>query len=428
MKVAFDLRPLQSGHQYRGIGISLQNILKELLQKNGKVKNWDIIYYVYDHQPLPKILKNENLDGKIIKVHLPEIKKSRIKIVNRIYYLLHTWSKLSSVNRLPELNNLDVFVQFDFLFGLPKKTTAKKILIKYDVIPLIMPHHYLPSYSEVNARTNHKKTALKSQLNRWRFLYSIKKSLKRSDLVMAISEQTKKDLVQYLNVSPEKIKILLLAADKPTEDVSSQIADQEFKSLNWQLIKTQKRLNYFKLKEAPYILYIGGADPRRRIQDLVTVFNHVRASGVNCRLILVGFDFENIENIPNDHIKEAIRLSSYGDDLHLLGFVDEQQKAELYKNAAAFVYPSIYEGFGLPILEAMEHDCPVVCYDNSSLREVGGRAALYASSFEDTVSTVIKLLTQPSFRTQAVKSGQKQAALFTWEKTAATLQKVINEI
>lgn len=428
MIVAFDLRPLQSGHQFRGIGITLQNILKELMLTSSKDKKWEFVYYVYDHQPLPKILKNQNLDGRIIKVHLPKTKKSRVKILSRAYFLMHALTKLNSVNHLPELDKIDVFVQFDFLFGLPKKTSAKKILVKYDVIPLIMPHHYLPSFSEVKSRTNSRKVALKAQLSRWRYLYSLKTSLRRSDLIMAISEQTKKDLEQYMSVPAEKIKIMLLAADKPSINQNPIPAEQEFQSLNWQFIKTQKHLTHFKLNDAPYILYIGGGDPRRRIQDLITVFNHIRASGINCRLILVGFDFENIENIPNDHIKEAIRLSSYGDSLYLLGFVDEQQKAELYKNAAAFIYPSIYEGFGLPILEAMEHNCPVICYDNSSLREVGGKAALYASSFEETLNTVSKLLTDKNYKDQVIAAGRKQAELFTWQKTAATLRKAINEI
>lgn len=427
MIVAFDLRPLQSGHQYRGIGITLQNILKELVITNNK-SGWEIVYYVYDHQPIPKILKNQNLDGRIIKVHLSKTKKSRIKILNRAYFLMHTLAKINAINHLPELDKIDVFVQFDFLFGLPKDTSVKKILVKYDIIPLIMPHHYLPSYSEVKSRTNNWKVGLKAQLSRWRYIHSLRTSLARSDLIMAISEQTKKDLQHYMQVPAEKIKIMLLSADKPTEDEKTKPTSLEFQSLNWQYIKTQKHLTHFRLDDTPYIFYIGGGDPRRRIQDLITVFNNVRASGINCRLILVGFDFENIEDIPNDHIKEAIRLSSYGDSIYLLGFVDEAQKAALYKNAAAFVYPSIYEGFGLPILEAMEHDCPVICYDNSSLREVGGKAALYVSSFEATLATVTKLLVDKKYKQQIVDAGKKQAALFTWQKTAATLKKAINEI
>lgn len=180
--------------------------------------------------------------------------------------------------------------------------------------------------------------------------------------------------------------------------------------------------------DAPYILYIGGADPRRRIQDLITAFNHVRAAGISCRLVLVGFDFQDIEKIPNDQVKKALRYSSYGADIYLLGFVDSQQKALLYKQAAAFVYPSLYEGFGIPVLEAMEYGCPVICYDNSSLREVGGKAALYTSGFEDTADTLKKLLAEPAFRTQVIKKGQKQAAQFTWQKTLKTLIGTVNAI
>ena len=428
MIVAFDLRPLQSGHQYRGIGIALQNILQELLKNPDSIKNWQIIYYVYRHQSLPPIIKDQLPAGRIVKVALPKSRPSRFKLIRRIGFLRTAWSKLNSVNKLPELDSVNVFIQFDFLLGLPKSSAAKKILIKYDIIPLVMPGHYLPRFSEVKARTSNRKIALKAQLNRWRYLYSLRRSLERSDLVLAISKCTKNDLQRYLGVGPEKIKVLYLAADKPSAVEIAQATALTFETSNWRLIDSQKELRQLSTSDAPYILFIGGADPRRRIQDLVAAFNHVRAAGINCRLVLAGFDFQNIDKIPNDQIKEAIRYSSYGESIYLLGFVDSRQKASLYKHAAAFVYPSLYEGFGLPVLEAMEYNCPVVCYDNSSLREVGGTAALYTSSFEDTADMVKKLLTDPNFRSQTVKKGQKQAASFTWQKTTASLIKTINEI
>lgn len=429
MVVAFDLRPLQSGHQYRGIGIALQNILQEILKSPDSTKNWEIIYYVYAHQPIPPVIKSQLPSGRLIKVSLPEARPSRFKLIRRINFFVGAWSKLNSVNKLPELNSVDIFLQFDFLLGLPKKSTAKKILVIYDLIPLVMPAHYLPTFSEVKMRTGSRKVALKAQLNRRRYLYSLQRSLARSDLVLAISEHTKKDLQRYMGVAPEKVKILYLAADKPPPATLTPIPSSfNFESIDWRLIDSQKRLRSLSLLDAPYILYIGGADPRRRIQDLITVFNHVRAAEISCRLVLVGFDFQDIDKIPNDQVKEALRYSSYGADIYLLGFVDSQQKTLLYKQAAAFVYPSLYEGFGIPVLEAMEYGCPVICYDNSSLSEVGDNAALYASSLEDTADTLKRLLTKPVFHNQVIKKGQKQAAQFTWQKTVKTLIRAVNAL
>ena len=429
MVVAFDLRPLQSGHKYRGIGISLQNILQEILKSPDSIKNWEIIYYVYAHQPIPQVIKSQLQSGRLIKVSLPKARPSRFKLIRRINFFIGAWSRLNSVNKLPELNDVDIFLQFDFLFGLPKKSAAKKILVMYDLIPLVMPTHYLPTFSEVKMRTGSRKVALKAWLNRRRYLYSLQRSLERSDLVLAISDHTKKDLQRYLGVAPEKIKILYLAADRPSPAELTQLSSSStFESIDWRFIDSQKRLRSLSLLDAPYILYIGGADPRRRIQDLITAFNHVRAAEVSCRLVLVGFAFQDIEKIPNDQVKKALRFSSYGADIYLLGFVDFQQKALLYKQAIAFVYPSLYEGFGIPVLEAMEYGCPVICYDNSSLREVGGKAALYTSGFEDIAETLKKLLAEPAFRNQVIKKGQTQAAQFTWQKTAVSLIKSINEI
>lgn len=429
MVVAFDLRPLQSGHKYRGIGIALQNILQGILQNPDLTKNWEIIYYINAHQPIPPVIRDQLQNGRLVKVPRPKARPSRSKLIRRINFFIGAWSKLNSVNKLPELNKVDIFLQFDFLLGLPKKSTAKKILVAYDLIPLAMPSHYLPTFSEVKMRTNSRKVAFKASLNRRRYLYSLQKSLKRSDLVLAISDHTKKDLQRYMGVAPEKIKVLYLAADKPSPaELDQAPSSSTFESIDWRFIDSQKRLRSLSLLDAPYILYIGGADPRRKIQDLITAFNHVRAAGISCRLVLVGFDFQDIENIPNDQVKKALRYSSYGADIYLLGFVDSRQKTLLYKQATAFVYPSLYEGFGIPVLEAMEYGCPVICYDNSSLREVGGKAALYASGFEGTADTLKKLLGEPAFRNQVIKKGQKQAAQFTWQKTVVSLIKSVNEI
>jgi len=429
MVVAFDLRPLQSGHQYRGIGIVLHNLIQEILKSPEAVENWEIIYYVYEHQPLPTVIKTQLPTGRIVKVSLPESRPSRFKLIRRLNFLKRTWSKLNSVNKLPDLNNVDVFIQFDFLLGLPKSKHIKKVLVKYDIIPLVMEKHYLPSFSEVKSRTSHTKAALKAQLNRWRYLYSLRTSLKHSDLILAISKHTKKDLEEYLNTPAKKIKILHLAADQaPLIGKLPETSNSHFTSIDWRFIDSQKRLRHLLLYDAPYILYIGGADPRRRIQDLITAFNHIRSTGFSCRLLLVGFDFQTLDKIPNNQVKEAIRNSSFGSDIYLLGFVDSAQKFRLYQKAIAFIYPTVYEGFGLPVLEAMVNRCPVICYKNSSLEEVGGDAALYVNNPDEMVDAIHKLLEHPRYCEELVNKGLVNAAQFSWQKTSTSLIKYINEI
>lgn len=425
MVVAFDLRPLQSGHQFRGIGIALHNILKELLKNPQFVKNWEIIYYVYGDRPLPSAIEATTV-GRIIKIPAVKSRSSRFKLLRRLKFLIQAWSKLQMVNKLPGLDKIDVFVQFDFLLGLPKNKKAKNVLIKYDIIPLVMERHYLPSYSEVKARTNNRKTSILAGLNRRRYLYSLKISLNRSDLILAISKHTKNDLEKYMNIAASKVKVLYLAADDPPQSLT--VSSPFFETIDWRFIKSQSRLRNIKITDVPYLLYIGGADPRRRIQDLVTAFNHVRAEGIECRLILVGYDFQYLNKIPNLEVQEAIRNSSFGEDIYLSGFVDTEIKTRLYNNALAFVYPTVYEGFGLPILEAMANNCPVICYKNSSLEEVGGQAALYVNDPIGITETTIRLINEPGFRNKTVNGARKQADKFSWQKSTSMFIKLIDEL
>lgn len=426
MVVAFDLRPLQTGHQYRGIGVALHNIMTELLKQGTDVKQWEVIYYVYEGAVLPPLLHGELSFGRIVEVPQLHPRHNPFKLIRYLNRIRANISKAQSISRLPELDKVDVFVQFDFWLGLPKKAGIKNVLVKYDIIPLILSNHYLPNYASVKSRQS-VKAALKSEYNRRFYMSSLKKCLNRSNLVLAISQQTKNDLINYLGVPETKIKLLYLAAD-PAPATHDEAGSLKISAINWRLIRGQKRLKPVSVPGKPYLLYIGGADYRRRIEDLITAFNHLRAAGTDCRLLLVGYDFRDIDTVPSSEIKRALAASSYGEDIHLLGFITAQQKHQLYKNALAYVYPTMYEGFGLPILEAMSNQCPVICYDNSSLREVGGKSALYAKNPDDIIKAVQTLLDHPEHRKTIIEHGLKQAETFSWQKTANKLVEAVKAI
>jgi glycosyltransferase involved in cell wall biosynthesis len=231
-----------------------------------------------------------------------------------------------------------------------------------------------------------------------------------------------------LQVPPNKIKTFYLAADQPeVAEVDSQVPNVRITSMDWRFIHAQRRLSDILIDDVPYLLCIGGADPRRRIQDLITAFNHVRSLGFACRLLLVGFDFQSLDKIPNDQVKEAIRNSSFGDDIYLLGFIDSIQKFYLYQKAIVFIYPTVYEGFGLPVLEAMINKCPVICYKNSSLEEVGGNAAIYVTDADGIADSILKLIEQPKYRTTLIEKGLKSVNKFTWQKTTHKFIKLVKE-
>ena len=135
----------------------------------------------------------------------------------------------------------------------------------------------------------------------------------------------------------------------------------------------------------------------------------------NCKLILAGkngFGFEEI--------KKAIKTSEYKNDIILKSYISEKEKNELYQNANAFVLPSFYEGFGLPVLEAMNHGVPVICSKASSLPEITGNAALLIdpNDLEEIAKTINKVFSDNSLREKMIKRGFENVKKFNWEKCA----------
>lgn len=429
MKIAFDLRPLQIGHQYRGIGICLQNILSHLQNDPKAIEQWELVFYVYEKKQMPEILDELRIPFKIITTREILPPKSRIKILRYLKGTYASWVKANSIDHLPGIDNMDVFVQSDFMLGVPSNPAVKTVVIKYDIIPVVMESYYLPTLQQALARTGSYRAAVKAQRHRFRYFWHLKKALGRAGLVLAISEHTKQDLIDYMKIDERKITVLPLAADGLALSSGQKIKSQvEFLAEDWRFLPAQRRYRCINISEKPFIFYMGGTDYRRRISDLIAAYNILRAEGTDCALLLVGYDFADLDKIPSEEVKREIELSSYSDDIFLFGFLSPEHKQLLYKKAVAFVYPTLYEGFGLPILEAMGQGCPVICYDNSSTHEVGGDAALYANEPEAITEAVTTLLNDKKLRDQIVKKAYGQAKGFTWDKTTSYFIDTINSM
>jgi glycosyltransferase involved in cell wall biosynthesis len=380
---------------------------------------------VYKNQPLPDILNNYSVPHRLISVQEVMPSSSPLKLIRYLKDLYVFWRKANSINYLPMVDEMDVFLQFDFLLGVPSHSGLKTVLLKYDVIPLLSESHYLPNFRQARNRTGSTKSAIKAQQHRLRYLWLLRKSLQRSDLVLAISEQTKQDLISLLNIAEGKIEILPLAADDLMSDSAPDTKSRHIRSFDWRFIPGQARYRSVSISDRPYLLYIGGVDPRRRVQDLVLAYNLMRAEGIECDLMLAGYDFQDLDTVLNNDVRQSIESSSYGDHIYLLGFISPEVKSSLYRNAAVFVYPTLYEGFGLPVLEAMQQGCPVVCYDNSSLKEVGGNAALYATEPEDIADIAKRLIIDKDFSDKTSLAGKAQAKHFSWQKTTFRFTKLV---
>jgi len=240
--------------------------------------------------------------------------------------------------------------------------------------------------------------------------------------MIANSKLTKNDFVSYLGVKPSRITVTHLGVTMPDNAKTSQPPNHVYRSTSWGY---RRETHHFDTN-TPFLLFVGGADRRRKLEDLVTAFNHLRAQGVVLKLVLVGDSMQGPMNIATVEIQDALKKSSYLEDIIFMGFVNEEQRNWLYKHALAFVYPSVYEGFGLPVLEALSYGCPVLCYPNRATKEVAAQAVLYEYGSKGLMNGIKNILNMSEEERRAMSTvGINQASHFEWSATAANILRAI---
>lgn len=173
-----------------------------------------------------------------------------------------------------------------------------------------------------------------------------------------------------------------------------------------------------------YILFVGSAIPRKNLRGLITAYELIKDK-INESLVIVGPWKKSLYKLMFGDIK----LKNF-DRIKILGFIKQSELKYIYENASLFVFPSLYEGFGLPPLEAMACGTPVVASNVSALPEILGDAAHYVNPYdiEDIAKGILKVLNDDSYRKELIKKGKKQAKKYTWEKAATKLKTLIEEI
>ncbi|NET40299.1 MAG: glycosyltransferase family 4 protein [Cyanothece sp. SIO1E1] len=237
-----------------------------------------------------------------------------------------------------------------------------------------------------------------SQLQRFR--KTIEK-LHIADLIISVSQYSKQAVVDHLRMDPSKIRVIPMGVDVCSTDSIAEPSGLDLKNLN------------------PYILSIGSVLSRKNLESIPTVLRALKQLGFQPNLLRVG------EKLPAP-LAEEIRFIIGDEKLRELGFVEERQLTECYKNAAATFIPSKLEGFGLPVLEGMVHGSPVVCSDASSLPEVGGDSALYfpIKHPEHAADMLAKILGNDAFRQSLAYKGKRRASKFSWERHREGLMEV----
>ncbi len=398
MIICFDLRALQIGHENRGIGMYLKSVLEHLDAKEHK-----LVFYAFDrNDPIETLGIKLKSDYSLVQTPLIKTSLNSPKDALGLFKLIgHTFKPLRRFKP-------DVFVQFDFTLGIPRWRRTRNVVIGYDLIPLIKKNEYLPTVFFAWSHSLGKKAKLRAVARSlyYRLKYRLHyRAYKRADDIITISKATTESFAQMLGIPQGKLHSIPLApvisADPPDASI----------------LKTVKK---------PYVLYVGGTDSRKRIQDIIFAFNIARGRGVDMRLVLAGNEFSKLEHLPSIEGRNAIIKSSYRGDIIFAGFVSDAQKKALYEGAHAFIFCSSYEGFGLPIIEAMSLSCPVISYDNSSIPEAAGDAALLVETGDYTsIANRIIDLSQPAMREEIIKKGLQQAKKFSWHIYMTDFVKVI---
>ena len=231
------------------------------------------------------------------------------------------------------------------------------------------------------------------------------KNIVKSDMIITGSEYSKQEILERLNYSKDKIKVI-------------------YHGIDHTLFKLYTNLQVsFELPEK-FIFSVGSIEPRKNLLGLLKAYNNLSEdSKKEYKLVLAGF-----KGWENKEIMSIIEQNH--NNIYYLGYISDEELAKVYNLATLFVFPSFYEGFGLPPLEAMACGTPVVTSNTSSLPEVGGDAVIYCDphDIKDIKEKIELVLNDKVLQKEMIEKGLKRAPYFTWEKAAKAHIEVFNEV
>ena len=319
--------------------------------------------------------------------------------LNRIEY--PDISKVTGVNRIVEYfaypfivkkkvieDNVKHVTRQDLAFLLDLVDLKKTIVTCHDIIPIAYYHTRNPIW-KLNA-----------------------KGLRKAEKIITVSEFSKKDISRYIKYPEEKIEIIPPAVDH----------NLYYQNRNKAVLKK------YRIEETEkVVLYVGAEEPRKNIQFLINSLSKLKNRIPQVKLLKVGMpNYIGVREKLLKHI-ESLNLQK---DVIFTGYVSESELAEIYNAVDLFVFPSLYEGFGMPPLEAMACGTPVITSNTSSLPEVVGDAAIVVDPYDANklVEEMYQLLTDDGLKEEMIRKGLRRSKMFSWDKSARETLRVYKEL
>ncbi|MGB3112594.1 MAG: glycosyltransferase family 1 protein [Candidatus Omnitrophota bacterium] len=366
MKIGIDVRSTLKRKRRTGIGYYTLNLVKHLAAADPENQ-----YFLYSYiKPFD------------FKRRLPELPGPNFR------------HRLDRLSFRPEIKMKDMDVFHSSSYDVPPLESAKLVTTIHDIIPLMFSEGFPEEY-------------LKKLEN------DIKKVLKESDLVVVDSINTKKDLQEKFSPVPTKVKVIY-----PGRDESFSPMDDKEKAF----FRLRKKYGI----EREFILYVGTIEKRKNVAGLAGAFLELKKEkNLPHLLVIVG-----MKGWESEKVFEMVEKSGLGKDVRFTSYIDRKDMNLFYNAAEVFVYPSLYEGFGLPVLEAFSCGTPTVTSFTTSCGEIAGDAALTVDPRDSAgmKKAIYRLLTDKTLREELRARALSRARLFSWDKAAEEFSGIFREL
>jgi glycosyltransferase involved in cell wall biosynthesis len=379
MKIGIDIRLI--GKKRTGDETVIFNLVKNLV-KIGSEHEFELFTDTMDVTTLEKISLQLGITGK------ENFKITSLFSKNR--FVWNIWTLPIYLRKNP----VDVYhTQYITPWFVPKK--IKLVTVVHDI-----SFNFFPQFIKF------------SDLFFLKILIPI--SLKRADRIVSVSEFTRKEIIDFYKINPKKVVCVYNAIGE--EFLSNNVSSKQLMEVK----------NKYKLPER-FILYMGTLQPRKNIPQLIEAFAQIKNALSDIELVICGNKQAGNYDWMIDRMIAQKKLEK---NVIFPGFIEDEDKKNVFGAASVFAFPSLYEGFGIPPLEAMSQNVPVICSDIPSLKEIIQNSALYfdTASLNDFSQKLQRICTDNDLRSKLIVSGRLRIDFFSWEKSANKMLAIYKEI